>query len=287
MTRSRGARGKFAGRSRSKRTRLPRAAKVVRREKSSDVDETATINTLARELAETRSQLSESLQQQTATADVLKVISRSTFDLQTVLNTLTQSAARLCEAEMAAITREREAAFHYVTSYGFPGDYLEYIRSVPHPVDRGSAIGRTLLDGKAVQINDVLADREYAYRESQKKGGFRTILGVPLLRGGKPIGVLLLARSNVRPFTDKQIDLITTFADQAVIAIENVRLFDEVQARTEELTETIEYQTATGDVLNVISRSPSELQPVLDAIVQTAARLCSVEYAIHRQGRRK
>jgi GAF domain-containing protein len=194
-------------------------------------------------------ELRESLQQQTATADVLKVISRSTFDLLPVLDTLTESAARLCDAEMAAIAREKDSAFYYATSYGFPADYLEFVRSVPHPVNRGSVIGRTMIEGKAVQISDVLSDPEYAYLESQKRGGFRTILGVPLLREGIPIGVLLLARSSVRPFTQKQIELVETFADQAVIAIENVRLFESVEARTRELAKSLEDLRSTQDRL--------------------------------------
>jgi GAF domain-containing protein len=222
-------------------------------------------------------ELRESLQQQTATADVLKVISRSTFDLQPVLDTLTESAARLCDAEMAAVARERDSAFYYATSYGFPAGYLEFIKGTAHAVNRGSVIGRTMTEGKAVQISDVLSDPEYAYLESQKKGGFRTMLGVPLLREGTPIGVLLLARSSVRPFTQKQIALVETFADQAVIAMENVRLFDEVQTRTRDLTESLQQQTATADVLKVISRSAFDLQTVLSALIESAAHLCSAD----------
>ena len=224
-------------------------------------------------------ELRESLQQQTATADVLKVISRSTFNLQAVLDALTESAARLCEADMAAIMRPRGTTFYYTTSYGFPVDYLEFVRAVPLSAGRGSVMGRTLIEGKAVQVTDILVDPEYMYLDHQKSSGARTILGVPLLREGNPTGVVLLYRQEVRPFTEKQIGLVTTFADQAVIAIENARLFGEVQARTKELSEALEQQTATGDVLNIISRSPSELEPVLDVIVKTAARLCSAEYS--------
>jgi GAF domain-containing protein len=223
-------------------------------------------------------ELRESLQQQTATADVLKVISRSTFDLQPVLNTLTESAARLCDAEMAAIAREKDSAFYYATSYGFPADYLEFVKGIPHPVNRGSVIGRTMIEGKAMQISDVLADPEYAYLESQKKGGFRTMLGVPLLREGSPIGVLLLGRSTVQPFTQKQIELVETFADQAVIAIENVRLFEAEQQRTSELSEALEQQTATSEVLQVISSSPGELEPVFRTMLENAVRLCDAKF---------
>jgi GAF domain-containing protein/CheY-like chemotaxis protein/anti-sigma regulatory factor (Ser/Thr protein kinase) len=221
-------------------------------------------------------ELSESLQQQIATADVLKVISRSTFDLQTVLDTLTESAARLCEADMAAITRPKGSTFYYATSYGFPADYLEFIRTVPLTAGRGSVMGRTLIEGKAVQVPDVLADPEYMYLDHQKKTGVRTFLGVPLLRENSPIGVILLARSTVRPFTEKQIELVTTFADQAVIAIENVRLFDEVQARTSELTQSVEELRALGIVSQAVN-STLDLQTVLDTIVAKAAQLSGTE----------
>ena len=226
------------------------------------------------------SELRESLQQQTATADVLKVISRSTFDLQTVLDTLTESAALLCEADMAGIARQRQegGGFHHVTNYNFPPDWVDFNRAIPIEPGRGSIIGRVLLNRMAVHVDDVLADPEYTYFETQKKAGFRTFLGVPLLRENSPIGVIILGRKTVAPFTDKQIELVTTFADQAVIAIENVRLFDEVQARTRDLSESLEQQTATADVLKVISSSPGELEPVFNAMLENAIRLCEASY---------
>jgi GAF domain-containing protein len=223
-------------------------------------------------------ELRESLQQQTATADVLKVISRSTFDLQAVLDTLTESAALLCEADMATIARQKDDAYHYATIYRFPPEAEEYLKSIPHSPGRGSIIGRTLLEGKVIHLPDVLADPEYQMAEAQKKAGFRTGLGVPLLREGVPIGVINLLRRAVKPFTDKQIELLTTFADQAVIAIENVRLFDEVQARTRELSEALEQQTATSEVLRVISSSPGDLQPVFEAMLANATRLCEAGF---------
>ena len=226
------------------------------------------------------SELRELLQQQTATADVLKVISRSTFDLQTVLDTLTELAARLCEADMVAIIRQKGAAYYWATSYGFPPELSEYLKSIPLEPGRGSVVGRILIEGKTVHVPDVLADPEYTYQEAQRKAGYRTILGVPLLREGMPIGIVVLMRRSVRPFTEKQIELATTFADQAVIAIENVRLFDEVQTRTRELSESLKQQTATLEVLKVISSSPGELEPVFEAMLQNATRICEAKFGI-------
>jgi GAF domain-containing protein len=234
---------------------------------------------IAIENARLLNELRESLQQQTATADVLKVISGSTFDLQTVLDTLTESAAQLCQADMAAITRQKGDAYYYVTSYGYPRALFEdYLKNVPHKPGRGSVVGRALIEGQSVHVADVLADPEYAHVDVQQRAGFRTGLAVPLLREGSPIGVIALQRRTVRPFTDKQIELVETFADQAVIAIENVRLFDEVQARTRELSESLEQQTATSEVLQVISSSPGELERVFQTMLESATRICEAKF---------
>src|SRR5262249_55724316 len=219
-------------------------------------------------------ELRESLQQQTATADVLKVISRSTFDLQVVLDTLVESAARLCEADMVALARPKGGTYHFEATFGASPEYKDFVATHPAAIDRGTATGRTLVGGKITHIPDVLADTEYTYSEGQRLGGYRTLLAVPLLREGTPIGVISLLRMKVRPVTDKQIELVATFADQAVIAIENVRLFEEVQARTHELTESLEQQTATSEILGVIAASPTNIQPVLETIAENACRLC-------------
>jgi two-component system, NtrC family, sensor kinase len=204
---------------------------------------------LLNELRQRTDDLSESLQQQTATADVLKVISRSTFDLQTVLDTLTESATKLCAGDKGVIFLRDGDFLRMRANYGYSPEAVQYALEHPMMVNRGSTTGRAALGSKAVHIPDVLADPEYTLSDYQKVFGYRTVLSVPLLRDGSTIGIFSLVRHEVNPFTDKQIELVSIFADQAVIAIGNVRLFEEVQARTRELAKSLEELRTTQDRL--------------------------------------
>jgi GAF domain-containing protein len=223
-------------------------------------------------------ELRQSLQQQTATADVLKTISRSTFDLQTVLDTLVESAARLCRADRSGIRLARDGHYYHVASQGFSPEQKARLEREPLKADRGSIVGRTVLDGKSTHVIDSQADPSPELANRSRSGNVHTVLGVPLQREGTPIGVLLLQRTIVQPFTDKEIGLAETFADQAVIAIENVRLFEAEQQRTRELSESLDQQTATSEVLRVISSSPGELSPVFNTMLENAVRLCEAEF---------
>src|SRR5262245_16499796 len=244
----------------------------------------ASIADLEERLDQRTRELDEALQQQTATSEVLGIIRRSPADAQPVFDAIVQSAARLCGAVFSAIflwdgDRLRIAATKNLTPEAkFQFHELERI-SQP---DRSTIGGRAILDRAIVHVPDVLTDPEYS-QESALAGGWRAVLGVPLLHEGNPVGSLTVSKAEPVPFSDRQIQLLNTFADQAVIAIENVRLFEAEQARTRELSESLEQQTASSEVLKVISSSPGELEPVFNAMLENAARICDAKFGVlHR-----
>ena len=247
--------------------------KAVRPRSSSAAREETKVARLIRER-------DDALQQQRATTDVLKVISRSTFDLQTVLNTLVESAARLCDADSAGLHRPQGDNYPLIASYGFSPEFEEFLRTHPVVPRHETVLGRAVMERRAIHVHDIQNDSQYRFAaQAAKVGGFRTMLGVPLLREGIPIGVIVLTRKLARPFSEKQIELVTTFGDQAVIAIENTRLFEAEQQRTQELTESLEQQSATSKVLDVISRSAFDLKAVFEAVAESSVRLCGAHRA--------
>jgi two-component system, NtrC family, sensor kinase len=224
----------------------------------------------------------EALEQQAATAEILTALSRSKFDLQALLERLLEKAVRLCDAERGLIYRQNGDVYRFAASYGHSDEFLErVIKQNPIQLDRSSATGRAVVERRVVHIHDILADAEYHWGGDQRddKGMHRTILAVPMLRGDAIIGVITIRRVQVQPFTDKQIELLTNFAAQAVIAIENARLMKDLHQRTADLTESLEYQTATGEILGVISKSPTQVQPVFDIIAASALRLCGAAWS--------
>src|SRR5262245_7687434 len=233
---------------------------------------------LLNELRQRTDDLSEALEYQTATGEVLNVISRSPNELQRVLDTILQTAGRLCEADYACFFKLQDGKYHVAAANNAEAAYVKFVLEHPISPDRTSCVGRAAVERRTVHLPDCLADPEYKLHEYQRIGNHRSLLGVPLLRDGVAIAVIGLLRTVVKPFTSRQIELVTTFADQALIAIENVRLFEAEQARTCELSESLEQQTATAEVLQVISSSPGALEPVFTAMLDNAVRICEAKF---------
>ena len=263
--------------------RSPKAAKLKRRNEATRSTSSAAVK--EGEVARLTRELKEALEQQSATADVLRMISSSPTEVQRVLDVIVRTAAELCAAEYSILFRLQDGKYHVACSNKAGAEFVKFSLEHPISVDRGSLVGRTALERRSVHIQDCLADPEYRLHEAARVGKHRTMLGVPLLREGIPIGVIGLLRTSVKPFTEKQIELVTTFANQAVIAIENTRLLNDLRQRTTDLTErtadlteALEQQTATSEVLGVISSSPGDLEPVFTSMLRNAVHICDATF---------
>jgi class 3 adenylate cyclase len=256
-----------------------KAPNIAAHSKSYTAAEETEVARLTRENARLVSELHENLQQRTAIASVLSIISQSAFDLTNVLNMVLELAGHLAEADKGVILRSSgDTSYYAAATYRHEPEFIESQAGILFASGHSGVVPQVLLKGKSVQVPDALNDPDYPYREFARVGGFRTILGVPLLREGTPIGILVLHRVAVRPFTEKQINLVETFADQAAIAIQNARLLNELRGRTTDLTEALEQQTATSEVLQTISSSPGDLEPVFAAMLENAVRICEADF---------
>ena len=249
------------------------APKAVRPRSSSAARKETRVARLTRERDEAR-------EQQTATSELLSVITRSKFDLQAVLQGVLDTAARLCRADKSVIFRLEHGVYRFVAAHGALPAYVEIERATPILPGPGTLVGRAAMSRQVVRVDDVLVDQLYEKKGDAKIGGFRSAIGVPIMCENEPIGVLGLSRRRVEPFSDSEIELTLTFANQAAIAIEHVRLFEAEQQRTRELTESLEQQTATSDVLQIISRSAFDLEAVLNTLVESAARVCEADRSV-------